>query len=50
MIKFLVQAKELNIPCENVTSREDLKKSIKGIIIQCKKIIFGVDTNLKSSK
>ena len=44
--KFLQVAKELNIPCRNLTSTEDLKEAIKDTIMKHKEIIFDVDSSI----
>ena len=44
--KFLQVAKELNIPCQNLTSTEDLKEAIKDTIMKYKEIIFDVDSSI----
>ena len=44
MLNLLLKAKELNIPRQNLTSREDLQKSSKDTIVKYKEITFGVDS------
>ena len=46
LLKFLQVAKELNIPCRNLTSTEDLKEAIKDTIMKYKEIIFDVDSSI----
>ena len=42
-VEVFQEAKELNITRQNIMSREDLQKAIKGSIIKYKEIIFGVN-------